>query len=456
MAEHSPGKLPLGMTVTVVSPDASLAREIAWVLTAVGHDVTGTNETGEGASWRRYSEADVLIVDVRAAEGDPEEFLADNRENPSYRIVLYDPKQSLDFAAWFAAGAHDALRLPLSRGELVARVRTSARWLEFERRLRNASHASLLPGWLSEAGLLARLAASPRLDAMGKEQTLVVAGIDWFSGFRNQAGQLAARHLANSAGRALRRAFSDNAPGAYLGGGRFALVVPVSYQAAAVRKMAEQAIADFHCRESHREGTPRPTLSVAIAPCETDLPPCQWLETGLETLQLAQHSGGNAIVDQETCRDELARWQQEMSDGNPFAHVVALDIMEHFPVILREGADQESQYRALARAGVECVPCVGVEGELLGVVDLSGEEPVNLPTETIAAGAGFSEIYETFSTRNCSLLIVESAGQPMGYLTCEGFLSLIEPVSPASFASGGPAAGELRSLVVPHLVAGEH
>src|SRR5690606_13775100 len=126
--------------------------------------------------------------------------------------------------AWFAAGAHDALRLPLSRGELVARVRTAARWLEFERRLRTASHASLLPGWLSEAGLLARLAATPRLEAaMGQEQTLVVAGIDWFGGFRHQSGQLAARHLANSAGRALRRAFSDSASGAYLGEGRFAL-----------------------------------------------------------------------------------------------------------------------------------------------------------------------------------------------------------------------------------------
>src|SRR5690606_24648347 len=138
MAEHSPGKLPLGMSVTVVSPEPTLAREIAWVLTAVGHHVTATNETGDGASWRRYSEADVLIVDARTAEGDPEEFLADNRDNPTYRIVLYDPKQPLDFAAWFAAGAHDALRLPLSRGELVARVRTAARWLEFERRLRTA------------------------------------------------------------------------------------------------------------------------------------------------------------------------------------------------------------------------------------------------------------------------------------------------------------------------------
>ena len=32
---------------------------------------------------------------------------------PNYQIFLYDPAKPVDFSAWYAAGAHDALRTPM-------------------------------------------------------------------------------------------------------------------------------------------------------------------------------------------------------------------------------------------------------------------------------------------------------------------------------------------------------
>ena len=71
---------------------------------------------------------------------------------------------------------------------------------------------------------------------------------------------------------------------------------------------------------------------------------------------------------------------------------------------------------------------------------------------TIAHDAAFPEIYDTFSTEGCLKMVVVADRRPIGYLTCSGFLSLIEPINSATFASDEPAAEDSRSLLVGSLV----
>jgi hypothetical protein len=69
--------------------------------------------------------------------------------------------------------------------------------------------------------------------------------------------------------------------------------------------------------------------------------------------------------------------------------------------------------------------------------------------ETISYNASFPEIFEAFSSRGCATLVVTANERPLGYLTCEGFLSMIDPVDAESFAKTDASADELSYLVVP-------
>jgi GGDEF domain-containing protein len=448
--------------VVVVSQDVALLHEVSWVLEAVGYKVQTSNDFDQDAHWRRYSVTDFVIVDGRGIGEPTAAAFAHESDNPLYRIFLYDPAKHTDFSAWYAAGAHDALRTPVSRGELLARVRTGARYLEFERRLLVQSSRSTVPGMYSRRGLLRKLRKLAAGDEVGSSQhSLLVTSIDWYSGIRRKSGETASRGLVNTAARAIKRAVGENAIAAYFGDGRFATLL-VGQSLTAAKTVAETLAKDFGSRESHHESIPRPTLTSAVVPWAAGSNADQFLAEALETLDLAVHSGGDCVVLHGEFNKELADWQAEMATGNPFANVVAQDIMEPFPALLEQDADHSELAESLRRAGIPVRPYVDREGKLIGVAasDAAAAETrigqaaspaaagLDQP-ETISFDASFPEIYEAFSTRGCSTLVVTSGDQPLGYLTCDGFLSMIDPIDAESFAETNKPADELTYLVVP-------
>ena len=65
---------------------------------------------------------------------------------------------------------------------------------------------------------------------------------------------------------------------------------------------------------------------------------------------------------------------------------------------------------------------------------------------TIAHNATFPEVYEAFSSQGCVTIVVVNDQCPVGYISCEGFLSLLEPVHSATFAGDERAADESKHL----------
>lgn len=456
---------PRPLHVVVASQDVALLHEVSWVLEAVGYKVQTTNDFDQDAHWRRYSVTDFVIVDGRNIAEPTAAVFAHESENPLYRIFLYDPAKRTDFPAWYAAGAHDALRMPVSRGELLARVRTGARYLEFERRLLVQSSRSTVPGMYSRRGLLRKLRKLAASEEVGVSQhSLLVTSIDWYPGIRRKSGETASRSLVNTASRAIKRAVGENAVAAYFGDGRFATLL-VGQSLTAAKTVAETLAKDFGSRESHHESIPRPTLTSAVVPWSVGNNADQFLAEALETLDLAVHSGGDCVVLHGEFNKELAAWQEEMANGNPFANVVAQDIMEPFPALLEQNADHSELAESLRRAGIPVRPYIDHEGKLIGIAaadEAAAETRIgqaNAPAsasldqpETISFDASFPEIYEAFSSRGCSTLVVTSGDHPLGYLTCDGFLSMIDPIHAESFAEDNQRADELAYLVVPSAI----
>jgi GGDEF domain-containing protein len=451
------------LKITVLSADTRLLHDVAWMLTAVGYTVDTTKEFEHNAVWRRYADFDVLIVDGRKMLAPYEPILANDSHNPVYRIVLYDPASTPDFSAWQAAGANDGLGVPVSRGELLTRIRTAARYLEFERRLRRWSTRSQLQDLFSQRGFLRKLARLSALQLTRHSQPnhiLLATSIDWYRGMAGKGGQNASERLIAATARAIRSSAGETAVIAYIGAGRFLTLLSGQTMQVA-RAIAERVANDFGSRESHRESLGRSTLTSALVPWNLGTTPEKLVETSLETLTVARQSGGDCVVEPGEYDKELAAWTNEVAAGNPFAHVVAQDIMEFFPAVLTCDSDQSATIAALRRAGVPVCPYVDRHGRLTGVA--SAEEPAgatgstHLPVlpirkpETIQHTATFAEIYEAFSASGCSTLVVVADDHPLGYLTFNGFLSLVEPAGIGTFAEAGDTPDDSRQLVVPSL-----
>jgi GGDEF domain-containing protein len=448
---------PRPLNVVVISADIPLLHEIAWTLEAVGYRVQATHDFAQDALWRRYSFPDIIIVDSRSVPEPTGETFAHDSDNQIYRFFIYDPAKRTDFAAWYAAGAHDGLRLPLSRGELLKRARTGARYLEFERRLQQQSERSTVPGMHSRRGLLRRLRKLAVGDDLAVSQcALLTTAIDWYSGIRRKHGETASRNLVNTTARAIRRAVGENDVSAYFGDGQFVTLL-LGQSLAAAQSVAEALAKDFASRDSVHESIPRPTLTSAIVPWTAGSTVDAFVLDALETLQLAGHAGDGSVVLHGEFNQMFSAWKEEMSTGNPFASVVAQDIMEPFPTTIDADGRLLRSPDAVRNSGMLAMPYVDRDGHLVNdastdkssdASQIEGSQGLVQP-ETISYDASFTDIYDAFSSKGCASLIVTDGRRPLGYLTCDGFLSLIDPIHAESFAPSDKAVDELAYLIVP-------
>jgi GGDEF domain-containing protein len=435
------------------------------MLTAVGYEVETSRDVSETAAWRQFSEADILLFDGRTVSEPTAKSLARRSEQPIYQILLYDPAGPTEFAAWFAAGANDALRAPISRGELLARIRVGARVIEFENRMRTQSSRSRLSGMHSVRGLLRKLSKfSTEGNSVTLGHTLLTLAIDFFDGVHREEGDSAGRDLLAALAASIKQSVNSSAIPAYAGDGLFHVVLP-GQKLAAARVIAEQIAQRFRASQSNRDAHARLSVTTAVVPWRIGVRPDQLLTQGLESLAIAKQSGGDCAMEQNAFEKEHTTWQNELAAGSPFANVMAQDIMEPFPAVLKRNAGNRATLEALRRSGAPVWPFVDRDGRLVGVGSPGTEmeeadalsshssdvEPLTEPV-TIAHDAAFQEIYEAFSTQGCLTMVVVADRRPIGYLTCSGFLSLIEPIDSATFASDEPPTDDSLSLVVasPH------
>jgi GGDEF domain-containing protein len=454
------------LRILIVSPETSVLHDLAWMLSAVGYKVVTSNDLGEHAAWRKFSDIDFLIFDGRTISAPTPAALAHHSDNPIYRFFLYDSTATVDFTAWFTAGANDALRVPVSRGELLVRMRVGARMLEFENRVRCQSLKGSLPGMLTVTGLLRKLRKLSTDKSSAAGHTLLTTAIDFFAGLTREEGDSAARKLVETLANSIEHSAGGNAIAAYIDNGTFHIVLP-GRKAAAARALAEQIDQSFRAGQVDREPHARFSLTTAIVPWQAGISPEKLLDQGHETLAIAQQSGGGCTIEQNAFAQELSSWQNELTIGSPFANVIAQDVMEPFPYLLQQNATNQAMLAALRRSGAPVWPFVDREGRLVGVATPesetdgsgafgqhpSGHHALTKPI-TIAHNAAFPEIYELFSTEGCMEMVVVADQRPIGYITFSGFISLIEPINTATFSHDEPLLDDSRCMLVGSLVSG--
>jgi GGDEF domain-containing protein len=331
--------------------------------------------------------------------------------------------------------------------------------------MRSQSSRSRLPGMYSLGGLLRKLRTfTTEGQSVSLGHTLLTTTIDFFAGVCREEGESAGRRLLEGLALSIQQTVGGEAISAFTEDGTFHIVLP-GQKLAAARVIAEQIAQKFRAAQVDREPCARLSVTTAIVPWLVGVHSEQLLEQGQETLALARQSGGDCAVEQNAFAQELSNWQNELTAGSPFANVIAQDIMEPFPAVLEHDSPNPAMLAALRRSGAPVWPFVDHEGRLVGVAspelaadaialggpNSNGSQALIKPV-TIDHNAVFPEIYEAFSTQGCLTIVVVADHRPIGYLTCSGFLSLIEPINSATFASDEPALEDSSSLLVGSLV----
>jgi GGDEF domain-containing protein len=455
------------LKILIASSDSDVLLELSEVLRAVGFTVLTSKDVSETATWRRFSEIDFLLFDGRSIARPSPAVLEHRSDNALYRIFLYDRQASVDLSAWFAVGANDALQVPISRGELLARVRTGARFLAFETRMRSHSSRSRLPGMYSRRGLLRKLSkftTEGQSTTLG--HTLLTTAIDFFAGFCREEGEAAARGLLEALSISIQQSIGGNAIVAYNDDGTFHILLPAQ-NADAAHVIAEQISQQFRAAQDNREPVEQLSLTTAIVPWRVGMSAEQLLVEGDAALAIAEQAGGDCTIEQKQFEKKLASLQDELTAGNPFASSTAQDIMEPFPAVLEHDSPNQALLAALRRGGAPVWPFVDHEGRLMGVAlpasetdDVAGWEPNSTGSQaltkpkTIAHNAAFAEIHTAFSTEDCEVVVVVANHRPIGYLTRRSVLSLIEPIDSATYSSDEPVLEDSRGLLVGSHVTG--
>src|SRR5262249_54628634 len=212
---------------------------------------------------------------------------------------------------------------------------------------------------------LSKFAIDEQSAALG--HTLLTTSIDFFNGFCRREGEGAARGLLAALASAIQQIASDNTIAAYAGEGTFHIML-TGQKASAARAIAEQLAENFRATQADREASDRLSLTTAIVPWRVGDNPEQLLEQGQQTLAIARQSGGDCAIEHNAFAKELLSWQNELTTGSPFANLVAQDIMEPFPFVLKRDGANHAMLAALRRSGPPVWPLVDHEGRLVGIV----------------------------------------------------------------------------------------
>ena len=246
----------------------------------------------------------------------------------AYLLLICRQANAKNLLDALRAGVDDFLTKPYLFCEVLSRLRTGARVLELERRLRDQTgqhQGSRLPGL---AALHRRLRGE--LQSRGAEPRAVacaVVELDHFARVQRMHGRPAAQRLMRSVAEELQDSLSSPDDLFRLDEARLALLVHETAQAA--RRTQAQRIVDLVRHRQWKAGeTPlQLTASVGVARLLTGaMDPAELIAKATDALEAAKRSGGDFVAGDEEFAVEAEKWRRFAEPGAFFEDAAALDV----------------------------------------------------------------------------------------------------------------------------------
>jgi len=457
----------------LVSPDRTLLRRLTKFLEVFGYDMRQAVDPTQAALIAEGGPIDFLIADSECDARSIAQLCRNIRRlSPDayvYSLLLAQQRDLRTLTDALESGYDDFLMQPVVYGELLARLRTGARVIEFERRLEEQAGVDASTGLLDRLALELRL--QERLQAGdANASALAILDIDSFSRVSRLHGEAVAKKLNLELAEVLRKATIENESLAALHANRFALAFTTTSMLSAAERVNELRSAIAEHKFSSGAETVALTASAGITLLRTKERPAQSLERAERALDLAKASGRNLACTSDDVEDEVEAWAESAASGRLFESTLARDVMLPCPLLLQAEETLDQAHSLLVQTQLINAPVVDSEGRLLGITSID-EVASNRPrtgkvrsssirllrhvmstdVATFEETASLGTLMEFFTADGRELVVIVRDNKPLGLVTCQGLAALNERLSFDRFVPCGVASPGSEYLVVPDL-----
>ena len=457
--------------ILLFTADRVMLRHASRLLTVFGYQVDAVASAGQASALLHAEPPDILVLD---GAGDSQQALElcrqaaeSARSGYMYKLILVKEMAPADAVRWLEAGIDDFLGTPLEHGELLARLRTGVRVLEFERRLAR-------PGGQGKVRLQSRLPFVSRLESEMTRGGSARPTISCIAVEVDQNRALAALHgrevsegIVARVAKLLASRKGDVPAVAQLDENRFAVAFrgPVENAVAFSDWLREQlASSEFQVRDKRFQ----PTVSCGVSDSTLGAATADELLRQAEaSLVHAQESGGDFVARHGQFAVEDQEWVDLAQNGTLFVRTLARDIMVPCTLVVRKEDTLAEASALFEQTQLQALPVVDEEGKLAGLLTAS---TVRLRLEADAASdkpassamtsdvASFDErttldaLIDYFTQESPLAIAIVHKGRPTGLVTPSSLATLSEQLTTESFSDTGSRRGR-AALIVPNFCA---
>ena len=475
--------IPRPFHILIVSPNRSHLRRLSRFLDAFGYQIHQATNRDAAIAVAEADRPDFLILDAGGGAAASLPLCREIRRiwprNYTYSLLLSQRLEVGDVTAALEAGFDDFLADPIVFGELLARLRVGARFIEFEKRVAEQAGVDPLTG-LADKSVLKQELSRRSNGAKGAVGWLALFDLDDFERVIGRQGNGMARQLLSDVAQHFREQAVDGSAAhnnlvVALEDGRFAIAFTASGHESALawceERLLNLAEATFTVGEQECKLTASCGVTEIIAGENFDVVEGR----AIRALGLAQTSGRNcAVTSDEVERDSL-EWAELAADGKLFETTLARDVMHLCPVLLHIDETLEQAHALLSQTGLAHAPVIDNDKRLAGLVALDqlsaarlrnpkprgdqlGGSSVRLVRHVMTkdvtrfdVDAPLAELMEFFTGENSSLAVIVRDKEPRGLVYCHSLASLNERLTADHFAASQAVGGSSADLLVPDL-----
>jgi two-component system, cell cycle response regulator len=364
---------PTNYQVLLVDDDPAMLRILSKWLAKAGYRVRTAADGQEALDAIELECPDFLVTDWEMPRLDGLELCRQARDMllPHYVYIIFLTVRTgaKEMIAGLENGADDFLTKPVTEGELLARMRSSSRVLELERRLSVMAHTDSLTGLLTQRSFYEALEKEWHRSArFHLPMSCVMMDLDFFK----QVNDVHGHPAGDSVLKFVAELLVDNSRASdsvcRYGGEEFCIMLPETgeNEAAVWAERARARLAALRIPAGLREL--RVTGSFGVAERRDDTRSCEELiDLADQALLCAKRTGRDRVVRYATLADAAApNLESAAGHDEVFEDVLARDVMDPLTKCLRDSDTIDEAARFFLHSGISSTPVLAADGELAG------------------------------------------------------------------------------------------
>ncbi len=362
------------LKILIADDDPTILRLLSYFLTQEGYQVVQAADGIEALTVVRAAHPDILITDWEMPGLRGPELCRQVRSLmlPHYVYIFFVTAKSSqeELLQGLESGADNFLSKPVSREELLARLKAAQRVLDLHKRLSDLALTDPLTGLMSRRALLGALSQQwQQSTRSGKPLCCVMVDVDFFKRINDLHGHAVGDIVLCAVAQILRESTRESDLLGRIGGEEFCVVLPDTTSLGgtvwAERKRRRIASARIPVGSQMLQLT----ASFGVAERHPDTQTAdQLLDQADQALLCAKQTGRNRVARFEALVETPGGSAGPAGREDLFAGVLARDVMTPIVVTLSEGDTIGKVAEWFTQLRINSAPVVDASGKLVGIV----------------------------------------------------------------------------------------